>query len=112
MEKIGKFMSPWHHESVFLKECFEVLFRRLLAMKAHDVSRRRGFARELVGHFPILFGFANPLGGSRFIKNLAFLDDLTQKPIIVLQARSICRGVRTIRSSENRRSNAILMRMD
>ena len=46
-----------------LKERFEVLFRCLLTVKAHDVSRSWGFACELVCHFPVLFGFANPLGG-------------------------------------------------
>src|ERR1700680_3862577 len=55
-------MSLWHRESAFLQECLEVLFRCLLAMKAHDVPRRRVFAREFVGHFPVPFGLVNPLG--------------------------------------------------
>jgi len=61
VEHVYKFMSFWHHESVFLQKGLEVFFRCLLAKEAHDVPRRRVIAREFVGHFPVLFGFVNPL---------------------------------------------------
>src|SRR5262245_16986342 len=56
-----KVMRLWYCRAVFLQQRLEVLFRRLLAMKADQVAQRRNLRGEIACPFPVLLCLENPL---------------------------------------------------